>query len=75
MKKYEVVTKNVSWKALFLRFFSENSTKAIFAQYEGHKNSEEVLRFIRKHKLEAISHVMTVEIYCRKGQNQLKKML
>ena len=71
VKKYETRNKNSSQKAVFSRQFSqENSPWSFFAQPEGHMNTEEMLRVIRRNTLEAIFQVMRVVVNYRKGQKQ-----
>ena len=54
--------------------FSENSSKRFFAQPKGYKNTEEMLRVIRRHTLEAIFQVMRVAVNHRKGQKPSTKI-
>ena len=49
-------------------------TERFFTLPQGHMGSQEMLRFIRRHILEAIFQVMR-EVNCRKGQKQLKQIV
>ena len=66
-------TKFFAEPGLNRQFFSKNLTKRFFVQPESHKNNDEMLRFSRRRRLEAIFHLMRVAVNDRKGQNQLKK--
>ena len=45
----------------------------MFAQPGGQMNTQKMLRFFRKHTVEATSRKMTIEIIYRKRQKQLNK--
>ena len=65
------------WRKVFpkSRVFSGNSIKRFFAQPKGDMNTQEMLRVIRRHTLEAIFEVLIVVVNYREGQKNWKNAL
>ena len=66
-------TKNIPNKPCFLGKHSQNSTRRFFAQPRSHMGTQEKLRVIRRHTLQAICQVIKVVVKYHRGQKQLKK--
>ena len=54
--------------------FFKKSLKNFFAQTEGQRNNEEMLRIFGEHTLEAVFQVTRVTVDYREGQKQLKSI-
>ena len=53
------------------RIISKNTTNKFFAQHRGHLGTQEMLRSVRRHTLDAISRVMKIAVNYFRGKEQV----